>query len=153
MSKITKKQQAANAMKWIDTLAFKNYKQGQGVLGNKKVGYCCWGVGCKVMKLDYEPHEEWDGRLYDLIGIPKDFDFSSETKNDYFHDHFMSLNDELQWKFPRIAAFILIHAHKIFDPTVAKIVRKELKDSEKLTALVDKHIEKINRVTFHFKAR
>ena len=44
---------ANNAMKWIDYLKTTGRKQGRDQLGDSKKGFCCLGIGCKVLGIGY----------------------------------------------------------------------------------------------------
>lgn len=55
------------AIAWLEALKSGKYKQGKGKLGNDEMGYCCWGLGCKLAKIDYDPTDGWNGRLADKM--------------------------------------------------------------------------------------
>lgn len=48
-----------NAIKWINELMTTDEKQTSNTLGNRKVGFCCLGLGCYILNLDYQ----WDSPL------------------------------------------------------------------------------------------
>jgi hypothetical protein len=107
--------------KWIEALDSGEYKQTKGTLQDKK-GYCCLGVGCKVLvpedKLvldkdgfieggipDWQTHSpEWLKKITEH--------FAAKTQEDF---GLTGLNDDKGYTFPEIATMLeLVYIHKAF---------------------------------------
>lgn len=133
---ISVKIQSDNAIKWLEALLSGEYLQGKGVLGNEEMGYCCWGVGCKILDLQFDEIEEWNDTLYlnigflsgeKLGGIDPVVDYEGVT-----YDDLASLNDEACFSFEKIADYLIQNCKTNFIPGVAKAITKHFKNNGKL---------------------
>lgn len=104
---------------WIAALDSGEYKQGECRLQDD-TGYCCLGVGCKIIipdklqsirdgKLLYQYPVHQPGAPIWLAGINDDFE---EKTGRYL----TALNDSDGFAFPEIATLLeLVYIHKILD--------------------------------------
>lgn len=126
---MTNKEQAANAVKWVNNLT--RYKKTTGQLGaidDEGVHrYCCLGVGCKVVGVT--PNDWNDGFETKLTGLLGLFD-ERGTAPDQIEgeDHLANVNDEL---FPSDEGFhnmkrvIAENYKKVFRPGVARYIMRK----------------------------
>lgn len=93
--------------KWIRALRSGKYRQGREKLRTKAGGYCCLGVGLKIMypKIkDFDEIVKKHNRGNDLmpaLGNRKKMDISEKLSGTL-----AELNDRKKWKFKKIADFI-----------------------------------------------
>lgn len=145
MKKFTIKQQAENAIRWIKALLSGRYKQGTKELGDKN-GYCCWGLGCQLMKIPFDKDDVWSDTLYTYIGFKnKDGAVTPELKNtpEYTRTTLDRLNDNEDFTFKEIASFLITNATKNFVPGVAKEIRRWYNAEPKVKTQVDKLYKKL----------
>ena len=113
-------QRIENAIKWIDKLRTTRMKQGKGRLGDSKSGYCCLGVGCKVIGIQYSSSSEDAPQLIEFAGL---LDEMGET--DHFKGYGLAhMNDDLGYSFNQIAKEIIANPEAYFTPAVAKGIRR-----------------------------
>lgn len=130
---LTAKQQAANAIKWLDNLRY--YKKTTAQLGrydyvDNTTKYCCLGVACKVMKLKFDLFQSYDERLKNLLGFSEDkalFKSGGKEINGSWVGGIMSTNDQ-SFKFDRgfknMTRVIKENFDDLFVPEVAEILKK-----------------------------
>lgn len=127
MKILTAKEKAKNAIIWIDSLAKTRVKQGQGRLGDSKVGYCCLGWACKKLKIAYNPSDDFEDYLEDEIGLySSNGNFGWDTIAGV--SSLADLNDKLEWSFKKISTFIKQNPMKIFEEEVGKIILNHYKN-------------------------
>lgn len=134
-------QRAANAIKWIDTLATTRRKQGKERLGDAQTGYCCLGVACKVLKVPYDSDEGTSEPLVNVVGLNDDsgsYVFKDGEKAPYQEAHgdvnienLVGLNDGHNFTFKQIAERLRTKARRYFKGSVGSIVAKHYKDLAK----------------------
>jgi len=107
------------AIHWINALLTTEEKQATGMLGNSKNGYCCLGLGCKVLEVPYD-EEDTDSSalrckvtLRSNIGDPKDGLPALTT-----------LNDECHFSFKEIAVRLITMPEQYFMPRVATRIKE-----------------------------
>src|SRR5690606_34916400 len=130
---MTAQEKANNAIKWIDELLTTKEKQGTNMLGNSVNGYCCLGIGCKVLDIDFFSVDAVSGFLSQKVGLFDNAGSFKNIKNKYFvfngikgykehADTLTGLNDLTDFNFRRIAKMIIKHLDKLFIPEVAEIL-------------------------------
>lgn len=106
--------------KWIAALDSGEYRQGVCVLQDES-GYCCLGVGCKVIIPEEELKLNFRGQVYGHMPEEQraapfwlkkiNLDFERKTGETLTH-----LNDDIGYTFPEIATLLeLVYIHKILD--------------------------------------
>ena len=106
--------------KWIAALDSGEYKQGHCELQNSG-GYCCLGVGCKVIiqanLISFTGNGFIDGlQPVDQPAAPKWLINIDEEFNEKTGRSLISLNDSYGFTFPEIATLLeLVYIHKILD--------------------------------------
>jgi len=108
--KITFKQQALNAIEWLDYLTITELKQARHDLGDKENGFCCIGVGCYMHDVDTSVFDAYD-KFNMLMGAEND-------------DCLVTYNDSDMLSFKKISKKVIDCPGKIFTPQVAKKIRK-----------------------------
>lgn len=106
--------------KWIAALDSGEYKQGKSEMQGYK-GYCCLGVGCKVIIPKMKQQLDFNGRLIGthpisqrhapkwLININSDFTYKTGQS-------LIGLNDIEGYTFSEIATLLeLVYIHKMLD--------------------------------------
>lgn len=139
---ITHKQQAKNAIKWIDSLkgGKKGFKKTTHVLGVDTNGdgepdkFCCLGVACKVLNVDVEFTDTSSEKLVPLVGLYNTHGvFKSSIKG---YSYLTSINDVLYQTdetFTNVRKFILKHLDKIFIEPVANELMTHYGESRSIT--------------------
>lgn len=129
MRHITKEQQALNAIKWIDELAKTGRKQGRGSLGSSQQGFCCLGVGCSVLDIDFHSNDADSFKLHKATGLDSNIGgLSNEGVFPYIGldnvecNSLIQLNDSARISFRRISTQIKINARYLFVDGVHQIV-------------------------------
>lgn len=128
----TTKEQAKNAIKWIDNLRY--YKKTVGALTRNVNGvqkYCCLGVACKVNGLKYNDNMGYNVELDSALG----FKYSSAFEVDKFINGrivtgLTNANDYSYAKdkgFKNMTKVIKDNIDELFVPEVAKILKKYYK--------------------------
>ena len=119
--------QSDNAIKWLEALLSGEYKQGKEMLGDDKRGYCCWGVGCKVIGLKYSPIDGWDDDLYKYIGFDNR---AGDLKIKFYNKTTLAaINDNTTAGFKRIAKFLIKTADLHFVKKVAENITNHFNKS------------------------
>ena len=114
--------QAVNAIAWIKALLSGKYKQTKQVLGSKKEGFCCWGLGCYITKTDYNPLESWNFELYENIGFNSKLGFLGTPLNGF--SDLADVNDATDTTFKEIGQHLITNAETEFIPDVAAAIKK-----------------------------
>jgi hypothetical protein len=123
---------ASKAIIWIDKLAKTRVKQGKEQLGDSKLGYCCLGYGCKVLKIDYCFNAGLSKSLMLDIGLIDEagaFEARAITIKGCIMrvNSLTDLNDSAELSFRRISTFIKKNLGELFIPSVALILMKHYK--------------------------
>lgn len=124
---------------WVDALKSGKFHQDTtkpGMLGDMEAGFCCLGVACHVLGLEYNPAEGVDQRLVKLLGLndeegafaydknslvfDEDFPDDEEIYDGELHEFYgqeslVSVNDNSHAGFKRIAEFIEKHPERVFE--------------------------------------
>lgn len=130
MSEVSNKQKLKNIVVWVDALESGQYKQGKEQLGDAKSGFCCLGVGCNVLGIEYNPHSEISKVLAEKTGLAHEY--GKFTTGEYFGlDRLTTINDETNAGFKRIAKLIKNHPDWLFIPEVAELVKEHYKKAVK----------------------
>lgn len=122
---ITTEIKIQNAINWIEALLSGKYPQGKYKLGDDKIGYCCWGLGCKIVNLGYSPSQGWNMELNKHIG------FINNTGN--LHTNLLDFSalhqaNDNGVSFYSIARHLVLHADEQFEHEVAVAVKEHFKD-------------------------
>ena len=123
--KISAQKQAVNAILWIKALLSGKYKQGTHNLGDETMGFCCWGLGCKIVKKDFDPYQSWDYDFYQYVGFLNEV--GKISPDFYSYNGLASINDETSAGFKRIGKYLIKHADTNFEPHVAKEIKLAFK--------------------------
>lgn len=125
---ITEQEQIDNAIKWLEALLSGNYKQAPDQLGDEETGFCCWGLGCFIVKKDYSPSQGWDTELYKYLGF-KDKDglinprLVIDLLEGYTYGDLAGANDSGHVSFKQIAEYLIQNPNNFF-PHVAEAITK-----------------------------
>lgn len=117
MVDITTEQKIKNAILWLTALKSGDYKQQIGRLGDVADGFCCWGLGCFLMKLSFDSSDNWSNDLYLYLGF--------EDRVPTIHppivgfNNLADFNDVLKLSFKDIAEHLIIYAKHNFILDVA----------------------------------
>lgn len=97
------------AKTWLDALRSGKYKQGKNYL-QSSMGYCCLGVGCKVLievdKLILDDNGFIEGTFPIAQNAPSWLGKINHKVNDRSGVSLVALNDEYDFTFPQIANVI-----------------------------------------------
>lgn len=115
------KQQAKNAIEWIDGLAETNAKQGVAQLGDEELGFCCLGYGCKVLGVEYERVAGSSYAFQRSVGL-RDADGTPLDSDNFIA--LIILNDEDGYTFEEISKVLKDDPWQYFDDEVAKVIEK-----------------------------
>lgn len=123
---ITIKEQQENAIKWLEALLSGKYEQGKNCLGDEDTGYCCWGLGCKIVGIDFSPSDGWDDNLYQYIGYKNEGGYIDPIvkKGSHKYVSLALLNDNASWTFFQIADYLIEHCETNFIPEVAEAIKQ-----------------------------
>jgi len=72
MSELTLEQKIDNALMWIESMDLPKglaYPQGEGVLGNESMGFCCLGLQCHLSGNNYSHHWSYPGYEENYVGL------------------------------------------------------------------------------------
>lgn len=103
--------------KWVTALRGPNYKQTRGILKSEDGGYCCVGVLCDLVGVEFEwdPFEDRFKTPQGASGLPWAEDLPQEIANvllqpwgekDELGEHLTRLNDVCHMTFSQIADWI-----------------------------------------------
>ena len=121
---ISKRKQSTNAVKWINALLSGNYKQGKHKLGDEQMGFCCWGLGCHIVKMNYEPNSGWDNSFAEYVGFSESDGILGDNLYFYKLNSLPAINDDTKAGFKRIGKMLIDTADKNFAPHVARAIKK-----------------------------
>lgn len=129
MKKLTDKQKADNAIKWINGLKSTRHLQGSGALGNSKQGFCCLGYACHKLKIPFIYDEAFSTELVNIIGLNDEYGTISNgcNINGLEFNTLAEINDDTSLSFRRISTLIKKRAEDIFELPVAKIIIQNYK--------------------------
>lgn len=125
---MTEQEQIDNAIKWLEALLSGNYKQAPDQLGNEEEGFCCWGLGCFIVKKDYTSDQGWDNELYQYLGFNDRDGLISprliiDKSEGYTYGDLAGANDSGNVSFEQIAKYLIENPNN-FLPHVAKAITK-----------------------------
>lgn len=126
MNNISISDKAANAIIWINELLTTKDKQGVGSLGSDDIGYCCLGIGCKVLNIKIDPMDESSFNLKERVGLHTE-DGEGATDLDRV-DPLVDLNDIKKYTFLEIGTILKQNPGAYFAAEVAKKINKSLTD-------------------------
>jgi len=111
--------QGKNAIKWINKLLKTRFKQGRGKLGNKKDGFCCLGLGCHILDIDYDLHDGCSVEFSESVGL-----LDKEGYPSYNDDLecLINLNDDCNSSFRDIGKILIENPFNYFNTKVAEEV-------------------------------
>lgn len=113
-----------NVIKWVDALESGKLKQGKGKLGDHKDGFCCLGVACYVLGIDYNPTHGVSEDLPAHIGLLTDRGSLALGRYFYGTHNLTSVNDFTKAGFKRIAKLIKTHPDWMFREDVAEQIKQ-----------------------------
>lgn len=133
MENLTAKQKATNVKQWLRALRSGKYKKGTGALKVKGNKYCCLGVAgveCGAIPKRSKPTDENSyyeqvGNWLGLRGSCGEFDGYIMVK-DNEEGSLSTVNDNTfkeDKSFRNVAAFIVKHKRRIFEPAVYRALR------------------------------
>ena len=122
MTEIPIETQKENAIKWIEALLSGKYKQGKERLGDEEIGFCCLGLGCKVVGKEFHSLDEWDDNFHMHVG----FMYANASLREPFYGKFnlALINDRTSAGFKRIGKMLIKRADDQFIPEVAEAIKK-----------------------------
>ena len=119
--------QVDNIFKWLEALESGEFKQGTNCLGNAEMGYCCLGLGCVAIDVDFNPLSARSLKFMSAVGLRCSegtlFDGSFHGKH-----CLTEINDFTNAGFKRIAKLIRSRPEDLFIPEVAKAFREKSKE-------------------------
>lgn len=122
---IISRKQSENAIKWIEALLSGKYKQGTHFLGDKEKGFCCWGLGCYISKMNYNSNSGWNMDFYNQVGF---WDRNGELKKLFYgYSRLDQINDITHAGFKRIGKMLIQTADLHFNFEVAKEIKNHFK--------------------------
>lgn len=133
-------EQKINAIRWLNALLSGDYKQDQGRLGNSENGFCCWGVGCIVTNISFEPDTTWDKTLYEYIGFNTMLGTVHPKISNY--GSLDSFNDDLKLSFKEIAAYLIKYSNSNFSPEISVHIDEYYENNEEVQELIKNLITK-----------
>lgn len=123
---ITAKEQAANAIRWIDTLP--SYKQApwgkRSELGRKEDGFCCLGAGCDSLGVNYSYNGNFNAYFSFIVGLTTIGGVFKDDNSFYGECSLDGVNDETKAGFKRIAKLLKTKPHWMFTPEVAALIKE-----------------------------
>ena len=118
---ISTKEQAVNAVTWIKALDTTTEKQGKQQLGDKLIGFCCLGLGCSVLGINYDPEKGASKQFKVKVGLRTST--GSNVKRD---NSLVQLNDTLNFTFKEISKVMRLEPEQYFKIEVAKEIKQLL---------------------------
>ena len=122
MSKLTLEQKIDNALMWIESLDLPKglaYPQGEDMLGNESMGFCCLGLQCHLSGNSYHydrSYPEYDANYVGLVNI------DSSPVGGSPLPHLDDMNDG-GVPFRGIASHLKKHPHEYFEEGVADYIK------------------------------
>lgn len=126
---------ASKAVAWIDGLSTTNEKQAKGRLGNSEVGYCCLGLGCEVLGVDYDMTRGFSTEFNDVVGLNSQYGRYILTNGERAREgtkgkeELIFLNDHRNFTFKQIAERLKTHPRRYFHEAVGKLIAKHYRDA------------------------
>lgn len=118
--KNTTQTQFESAVIWINKLKTTRRKQGREMLGDSNTGYCCLGIACKVLNIEFEYDDSLSMTLIGEIGLKtEEGDFIDEDGEGY---SLVDLNDTLYFSFKKIANKMKKVNFSMFNDEVAELL-------------------------------
>jgi len=124
MKKLTAKQRADNAIKWIDSLP--DYKQANKIsrkkLGNSFIGFCCLGAGCDTLGIHFKAQDAYNFDLVYKTGLINEHGkfFSGSY---YKKSSLAMINDTTNAGFSRISTLMKRKPQLMFETEVAILIK------------------------------
>jgi|SRR5690606_14453919 len=116
-------QRIQNAIKWINELSTTTEKQGKGQLGDDIIGFCCLGLGCSILGIDYHTYHETNSEFTESVGLITDEGYI--YRSDYNYPYSLAdANDQEDWSFKKISEFLKSNPEKVFIKEVAEGIKK-----------------------------
>lgn len=131
MKKLTTKQKAKNAIKWIKGLKMTKLNQQKGQLGDIEEGFCCLGFGCHHLKVDYsfdDADNEDFAQKVGLLDTGGTFRKKLKAKKwplSFEAESLISLNDDFDAPFKLISKIMREEPELMFEAPVAKLIKEE----------------------------
>ncbi len=101
-----------SAILWLNkllTAKTEGIKQGFGRLGDAQIGYCCFGYGCHILKIEHDSRHVFSNEFEDRVGLiwphPK--------------PPIVRLNDSYKWPLKKIAEHLIKFPEHYFDKETA----------------------------------
>lgn len=129
MDEIQLERKIGGAIKWLEALVSGEYKQGKRKLGNAKIGYCCWGLACHIVKMRFNSNDGWQNELMYKIGFKTNGHLQKPVKgvNGQEFISLSALNDNGGWTFEQIGKHLINHPEN-FELDVAKAIKEHFKN-------------------------
>lgn len=122
MSKLTLEQKIDNALMWIESLDLPKglaYPQGERVLGNESMGFCCLGLQCHLSGNSYSYHWNYPGYEENYVGLVSACSFPVAGSD---LPPLANMNDE-GVSFREIASHLKKHPHEYLEEGVADYIK------------------------------
>ena len=129
-------EQKINVIKWLDALLSGKYKQTINRLGSFERGYCCWGLGCDIINIPFDPEEGWNYLLYEYIGFNNKYGLIEPNVNSIDNKGLDYLNDYLKLNFKEIAAYLIEYSNYNFSPEISVHIDEYYKNKEEVKNLI-----------------
>lgn len=124
---LTVEQKVDNILVWTDALESGEYKQlKEFELGDVDSGFCCIGLGCYVLDIDFLPHHDASDEFQHCVGLLDPLGCFVEAKSFYAANSLAEANDDTNAGFKRIAKLIKNHPDWMFEPEVAEALTARL---------------------------
>ena len=127
--KLIDQEKARNLRTWLEALRSGEYRQNiDGILGNHEGGFCCLGVACKVLDLEFDWNAQILPELPDYIGL---YDEEGNVKDGSIifgdtglvYSSLIEANDSGNVDFDEIADAIEENLIDFVEPAVAKLYK------------------------------
>ena len=133
---VTVNKEVFAAVAWIEELLSDGYAKGTESLGDDDEGYCCLGVGCVALNIDFYKGDDHSIELATKVGLLNEYgEFESkykemEIEND--SSSLVSLNDETELSLKEIGEFIRDHTELLFNSATANLINEHYKNEEEV---------------------
>lgn len=118
------RQQANNAIQWIEVLRTNTYKHGKGCLGDDKYGFCCLGVVCKILGIIFHCYNKTSNEVCRLTGLIHPNGAFVNEKNYRGASSLTVINDTMNSPFTKIARLMRTSPEWMFTPKVADLIKQ-----------------------------
>jgi len=109
-----------NALKWLDELKSTHHKQGRSALGDVEQGFCCLGLGCYILNIDYNPNKGTNTSFTQSVGL---LDPGGMPKNNSQYVNLIHMNDLDKKSFKQIYKVIKENPEQYFENEVAEGIK------------------------------